>query len=100
MLKKNRAAIRIPASAVLNSDDRKKFSVFVALLVQVNKRINPDEYAVPAKARAKKKTKECDLEKLHKEGSQNRGPCLLFIIHTLSCIFDYFKICSIGKAYD
>ena len=76
MIKKNRAAIRIPPSAVLNCDDRKKFSAFVALLVQINKRINPDDYSVPTRTRSKK-TKKIDLGKPCREGSQNSGPCLL-----------------------
>jgi hypothetical protein len=89
--KKNRAIVRIPSNAILNCDDRKKFSAIVALLVQVNKRINPtqelrrtgpDEYAAPARIRSKKKTKECTLENLYKEGSQNCGP-LLFLIKRL-----------------
>lgn len=98
--KKNRAAVRLPVSNVLNCDDRKKFSAFVALLVQVNKRINPEEYSAPARVRAKKKTKECNLENLYKEGSQSRGPCLLLMLDALSFIFDLYKIRSIGKAYD
>lgn len=76
IIKKNRAVSRLPASAVLNCEDRKKFSAFVALMVAVNKRINPDEYAVAAKTRSKKKTKECNLENLYKKGSQNCGPIL------------------------
>ncbi len=107
--KKNRAVSRLPISAILNCDDRKKFAAFVGLLVQINKRINPEEYTVTTRTRSKK-TKKIDLEKTYKEGSQKCGPlpssprlrrtCLLLIIDTLSCIFNYFKICSIGKAYD
>jgi hypothetical protein len=41
MIKKNRAVSRLPASAVINCDDRKKYAAFVGLLVQINKRINP-----------------------------------------------------------
>ena len=87
IIKKNRAVSRLPASAILNCDDRKKFAAFVGLLVQINKRINPstqelrrtrpEEYAAPTRTRSKKKTKECNLESLYKKGSQNRGPCFL-----------------------
>lgn len=106
--KKNRAAVRLPANAVLNCDDRKKFSAFVALLVQVNKRINPEEYAAPARARSKRKTKECNLENLYKKGSQSPtslklrrtgcGPSLL--LTTALSLWKHFKLCSIGKTDD
>ena len=99
--RKNRAANRIlPVSAFLNCEDRKKFSAFVALMVAVNKRINPDEYAAPARMRSKKKTKECKLENLYKEGSQSGGPCLLLIIYALLCILDRKKIFIMVNAYD
>ncbi len=99
--RKNRAAAnRIPPiSAMLNCDDRKKFSTFVELLVQINKRINPEEYAVPARSRSKKKTKECNLENLYKKGSQSSGPCLILIAHALS-LLQYFKHLICDKAYD
>jgi|GEM_PF-4616125 hypothetical protein len=80
--KKNRAVSRLPISAVLNCDDRKKFAAFVGLLVQINKRINPEEYAVTERTRSKK-TKKIDLERTYKEGSQNRGP-LFFLISRLA----------------
>lgn len=99
IVKKNRAISRLPASAILNCEDRKKFSAFVALIVAVNKRINPDEYIAPRRARSKKKIIECNLENLYKEGSQKSGPCLLLITHALS-LLQLFKNLSSGKAYD
>jgi hypothetical protein len=67
ILKKNRAVSHLPVSTVLNCDDRKKFSAFVGLLVQVNKHINPDEYLAAARARIKKKTKKGNLEYFYKK---------------------------------
>ncbi len=100
IIKKNRTANRIPpVSAFLNCEDRKKFSAFVALMVAVNKRINPDEYAAPARTRSKKKTRECNLENLYKEGSQNRGPLLFLITHALSLLL-HLKCLSSGKTND
>ena len=96
--KKNRAAIGIPPNAVLNCDDRKKFSAFVALLVQVNKRINPEEYTVAKNTRSKK-TKKSDLNKSCGEGSQYRGPLLFLIMHALS-LWELFKYFSSGIADD
>lgn len=97
--KKNRAAVRLPASAVLNCDDRKKFSAFVALLVQVNKRINPDEYPATATHRTRtKKTKKSDLSKYCGEDSQKCGSS--FLLTTALSLWKLFKICSSGTADD
>jgi len=95
IIKKNRAVSRLPASAVLNCDDRKKFAAFVGLLVQINKRINPstqelrrtrpEEYTAPTRTRSKK-TKKIDLGKPCREGSQKCGPLLFLITHTLSLL--------------
>jgi hypothetical protein len=88
MLRNKRAVIRAPGNPVLNINDRKKFSAFVALLVQIDKRINANgKTANKAKL---KKTKDALLGQYIK-GSQSRGPFLLFII-TLSCMFDRFII--------
>lgn len=98
MIKKNRAVSRLPASAVLNCDDRKKFAAFVGLLVQINKRINPEEYAAPTRTRSKK-TKKIDLGKSWREGSQSCGPLLFLITHALSLLL-HLKYLSSGKAND
>ncbi len=98
IIKKNRAVSRLPESAVLNCDDRKKFAAFVGLLVQINKRINPEEYAVTARTRSKK-TKKIDLGKLYNEGSQNCGPLLFLITHALSLLL-HLKYLNSGKAND
>lgn len=99
IIKKNRAVSRLPASAVLNCDDRKKFSAFVALLVQVNKRINPEEYTVAKNTRSKK-TKKSDLSKSYKEGSQYRGPLLFLNMYALSFIIDRYRTFSMVNSYD
>lgn len=96
MLRRNRrATIRPPANPVLNINDRKKFSAFVALLVQIDRRINASgKETNKAKLR---KAKDALLGQ-YKKGSQFRGPFILFI-NELSCILDLL-ILSLGNAYD
>ncbi len=43
MLRNKRAVVRPPANPVLNINDRKKFSAFVALLIQIDKRISVND---------------------------------------------------------
>ena len=84
MVKKYKVVTPIHSNSVLNHDDRTKFAAFVALLVQVNKRVNPasrqvrrasqQEEPVIKKTRAKRKIKEGSLENCYNEGSLNRGP--------------------------
>ncbi len=92
IVKKNRV-INIPT---FNCDDRKKFSAFVALLVQIDKCINADTHAETSKTRtkkAKKARKPCGPLRL------SSGQAFLLPITALS-LWELFKICSIGKAYD
>lgn len=97
IIKKNRAVSRLPISAAINYDDYKKFSAFVALLVQIDKRINMD--ATTKKTRSKKATKSA-LSKSCREGSQYREPLLFLITHALSFIFDRYKIHNLVNQYD
>lgn len=95
MLRNRRAAIRPPANPVLNINDRRKFSAFIALLVQIDKRISASGKA-PNKAKLRK-AKDALLGQ-YKKGSQPRGP-FLFLKNKLSFIFDIL-ILSLVNAYD
>jgi hypothetical protein len=97
LLRNKRAVVRVSADPVLNINDRKKFSAFVALLVQIDKRINANGKETN-KAKLKK-AKDALLEQ-DRKGSQpsnftkamkdgRREPFLL-LLNTLSCILDQF----------
>ena len=96
LLRNRRAVVRPPANPVLNNNDRKKFSAFVALLVQIDRRISATG----------KETNKVKLRKAkdaligqYKKGSQCRGPFLL-LINTLSCMIDRFIINIKACIYD
>ena len=97
MLKNKRAAVRVNANPVFNINDRKKVAAFMALLIQIDRRINANGKATN-KAKLKK-AKDALLEQ-DRKGSQpsnftkamkngRREPFLL-LLNTLSCILDQF----------
>jgi hypothetical protein len=94
--KKNRTTTHVPMNAVLNCDDRKKFSAFVALLVQINKRINADEYA---------DIRNCS-KKAKRKGSQNGEPLqfdlrqAFFLISYALSLMQHFKLHNLIPHYD
>lgn len=107
MLRRNRrAAIRPPANHVLNSNDNRKFSAFVALLVQIDRRISaPGKETNKAKLR---KAKDALLGQ-YKKGSQaptslklRRTGCepFLLLLNTLSCMLDRFIFNTWACIYD
>lgn len=74
LLRNRRAAIRPPANPVLNNNDRKKFSAFVALLVQIDRRISATGKETN---KAKLRKAKDALIGQYKKGSQPRGPVFL-----------------------
>jgi hypothetical protein len=69
LLRNKRAVVRVKVNPVLNSNDRKKFSAFVALLVQIDKRIST---SCKTTNKAKLRKAKDALLGQYKKGSQQR----------------------------